>query len=187
MSTGCWSRLVPGATRALPEVHTVDRAALQRAEAAATAALAAIRGPSTPDALVDDLTTLLGRVTASVRRLAAETGRARTFLERHPPERLARARADLELRQLSASTGELLALRKEATALAARAALADRVQSELPVLEARLRAAGEELEAFRARVEARTSGAELHAELIGYQRAVDAAYTAFERTRAELG
>ncbi|MCB9683914.1 MAG: hypothetical protein H6738_01830 [Alphaproteobacteria bacterium] len=193
---GCLSLLVPvrsaPTTRALPllseaEVHPKDRAALRRARTAAEGALASIRGAGAPDIAVDDLTTKLGALLGGLQRLAEDLGRARRFLEQNDPDRLARQKADLEMRRLTASASEIVPMRAEAKALEERELLAGRVRSELVALEARLAAAGQELEAFRARVQARTAIDELGHEVDAYQRAAEAAFEAFRATRAELG
>lgn len=184
-----------GATPALPgglpaldpsRVHPVDRGALTRAQAAAQAAARALARPDVPDVAVADLTARLGGLLGVVHRIGSDLLDARAFLDRNAPDRLARERADLELRRLGAAAAEVLALREAEASLAARAALADRVHADLGALEARLAAAGQELEAFRARVEARGSSDELGHELDAYRRSADLALEAYERTRAEL-
>jgi hypothetical protein len=122
-----------------------------------------------------------------VHKIVQDLSAARRFLERNDPDKLAREKADLELRRLGASAAEILALRAASEALASRASLADRVRSEIGTLEARLTAAGQELEAFRARVEAHSSAEALDHELTAYVRSARMALEAFERTRKELG
>ena len=188
LGLGAAPRALPGG---LPEldpsrVHPFDRAALLRAQGAATGAARAIVAPGTPDIAVADLTARLADLLRVVHQIGADLLDARRFLERNDPDRLARERTEIEMRRLDAGAGEILALRQAATALEERVRLADKVGAELRALEARLVAAGQELESFRARVEARTSADELAHELAAYRRSADLALEAWRRTRAEL-
>lgn len=180
-------RLGSGLPRLEPSVvHPEDRAALNRAQQAAEGAHAAFSDPSVPDVAVADLANQLGKLLGVVHELARGLLRARRFLERNDPDRLARERAELEMRRLGASAAEVLALRTATLALESRSRLAEQVRSELVTLGARLAAAGQELEAFRARVEARTTAEELGHELSSYLRSAELALEMYERTRLEL-
>jgi hypothetical protein len=194
---GCLSLLLGrGATKSLTSglprletssVHPADRAAAQRAWRAAEAAHASFARVDVPDIAVADLAARLSDLLGVVQKIVQDLSAARRFLERNDPDKLARERADLELRRLGASAAEILALRAATDALATRASLADRVRVEIGTLEARLVSAGQELEAFRARVEARNSAEALGHELGAYLRSAQMALEAFERTRKELG
>lgn len=193
---GCLLSLFPGPSQArigsglprLPvsEVHAADRPALQRAQTAAEAAHRAFSGPAVPDAAVADLSEQLGKLLDAVHRLAKELGRVRGFLVAHAPDKLARERTDLEMRRLGASASEILALRTASEALAERARLAEQATADVATLSARLIAAGQELEAFRARVEARTDSEQLGHELAAYRESALRALEAYDRTRREL-
>ncbi|MEQ1506434.1 MAG: hypothetical protein ABMB14_29675 [Myxococcota bacterium] len=195
--SGCLSLLVPpaalrslggsGLARIDPStVHPLDRPALARAQAAAEAAHRAFTTPDAPEIAVADLADRLSKLLAVVHRLAVELARARRFLERNDPDRLARERTDLELRRLGATAGEILALRTASEALSTRSRLAEQVRGDLATLTARLHAAAAELEAFRARVEARTDAAALGLELATARDAAQSALDAYDRTRREL-
>lgn len=192
---GCLLSLLPlGAPRlasGLPRleasaVHPSDRAALLRAQAAAEAAHRAFQRPDVPDLAVADLAEQLSKLLDVVHRLARELAAARGFLVRNDPDRLAKERTDLEMRRLGASAAEILALRSASEALAARSRLVDQVRGDLATLVARLEAAGQELEAFRARVEARTDAEQLGHELVAYRQSALSALEAYDRTRREL-
>ncbi|MEZ4241467.1 MAG: hypothetical protein R3F59_36020 [Myxococcota bacterium] len=193
---GCLLSFLPGASQprlgaglpklAVGEVHPADRAALGRAQRAAEGAHAAFQRPDVPDIAVADLAEQLSKLLDVVHRLARELKAARGFLSRNDPDRIAKERTDLELRRLGASAAEILALRSATEALDARARLVDQVRGDLPTLEARREAAGQELEAFRARVEARTDARELGFELTAYRESALLALEAYDRTRREL-
>lgn len=168
------------------QVHPADRPALLRAQRAAEGAHTAFADPSVPDVVVADLANQLGKLLGVVHELARGLMRARKFLERNDPDHLARERADLELRRLGASAAEVLALRTATQALESRSRLADQVRTELVTLGARLASAGQELEAFRARVEARAAAEELGHELTAYLKSAELALETYERTRLEL-
>jgi hypothetical protein len=167
-------------------VHPADRPALVRAQSAAEGAHGAFQRPDVPDVAVADLADQLGKLLDVVHRLARELKAARDFLVRNDPDRLAKERTDLELRRLGASASEILALRSATEALDARARLVEQVRGDLATLVARLEAAGQELEAFRARVESRTDAEQLGHELIAYRQSALMALEAYDRTRREL-
>jgi hypothetical protein len=194
---GCLSLLLgrsapKGLTSGLPRleassVHPLDRAAAQRAWRAAEAAHAAFVRADVPEVAIADLAARLSELLGVVHKIVQDLSAARRFLERNDPDKLAREKADLELRRLGASAAEILALRAAGEALSTRVSLAGRVRTELGTLEARLVSAGQELEAFRARVEAKNSAESLGHELGAYLRSAEMALEAFERTRKELG
>ena len=168
------------------EIHPSDRAALGRAQQAAEGIHAAFAGPSVSGVAVADLASQLGKLLGVVHALARDLLRARRFLERNDPDRLARERAELELRRLGASAAEVLALRTATQALESRSRLAEQVRGELVALGARLVSAAQELEAFRARVEARSSAEELGYELASYLQSAEQTLLLHEQTRREL-
>jgi hypothetical protein len=170
----------------LSAVHASDRPALMRAWKAAEGAHTAFADPSVPDVAVADLASQLSKLLGVVYGLALGLMKARRFLERNDPDKLARERADLEMRRLGASAAEVLALRTATQALESRSRLADQVRSDLVTLGARLSSAGAELEAFRARVEARAAAEELGHELGAYLKSAELALEDYERTRLEL-
>ena len=194
--SGCLSLLTGG--RAIPrlglglpkldssEIHPTDRPVVARAQRAAEGAHAAFAGPGVPDVAVADLAGQLAKLVGAVHGLARGLSRARRFLERNDPDKLARERAELELRRLGASAAEVLALRTATQALEDRSRLADRVRGDLVSLVARLASAAQELEAFRARVEARAAAEELGHELGAYLKSAELALETYERTRLEL-
>jgi hypothetical protein len=168
------------------QVHPADRAALAKAQAAAEAANAAFSGPGVADIAVADLANQLGSILGVVHRLATELKDARQYLSANDPDKIARERADLEMRRLDASASEILALRTATAALTKRATLADEVRTQIATLEARLIAAGHELEAFRGKVTARSADRDLAGELAGYLRSAEQVLEAHERTRREM-
>ena len=196
--SGCLLALLPWASPpkrlgfALPrmtpsEVHPADCPALAKAQQAAEAAEAAFAGAEVADIAVADLADKLGSLLGVVHRLARELKDARAFLVANDPDKLARERTDLEMRRLGASAAEILALRTATEALATRSRIADQVRADVATLEARLIAAGHDLEAFRARVVARSAGDQLVQELADQTRAAEDVLEAWERTRTEMG
>lgn len=182
----------PALTAGLPrldasKVHPTDRAAAERAWRAATASAVAFSRPEVPDVAIADLSAKLSQLLDAVQRITSDLCAARRFLERNDPDKIAREKTDLELRRLGASASEILALRAASDALATRSSLAERVRREIDTLQARLFSAGQELEAFRARIEASNSAEALSHELSAYLRSAELALDAFERTRAEMG
>lgn len=197
MARGCLSLVFPFTSQtrlpvSLPaldprQLHHADRIPALRAQRAAEAAVTALARPDMPEIAVMDLASQLANLLGVVHRIVADLATARRFLERNDPDKIAREKTEIELRRLGASASEILALRAATDALASRAELAERVRREIGTLEARLVSAGQELEAFRERVSARTSAESLGHELTAYQRSAELALEAFERTRAEMG
>lgn len=170
------------------QFHRDDMPALRKAQVAAHRAQQHLisKDHGVSEAVTFDLCRELAQLLTAIHQLGSHLAEARTFLARNDTDALARERTELELRRLEADAAQLVALKKAEAALSARAALAERVRGEVAGLEGRLVAAGQELEALCARVEARTTDDLVH-ELRAYQQSASLALEAFEATRAELG
>ncbi len=198
MRRGCLLFAFPSGGPALPDgarlpalprsrIHRHDLPAAERAQRAAEGAQGALLRDDVPAAVLTDLGRELAQLLGSVHTLAERLAEARGFLGRNDPDLLARERAEIELKRLEAGAAELLELKRSSAALEERSALADRVRGQIGTLEARLAAAGRELEALRARIESRSDAEELAHEVRAYHRSAVLALEAFEATRRELG
>ncbi|HHO49579.1 MAG TPA: hypothetical protein ENK18_01620 [Deltaproteobacteria bacterium] len=169
--------------------HDTDMPALRRAQLAAHRSQQSLlsKDHGVSDKVTLDLCRELSQLLQAIHRLGEHLAEARGFLLRNDTDHLARERTELELRRLGADAAQLVALKQAEAALGERAVLVERVRGEVGGLEARLVAAGQELEALCARIEARSNTEDLAHELRAYQQSAGLALDAFEATRAELG
>lgn len=198
MARGCFLFALPGRSpaqlpgvtlRPLPAgVLAEDRPRLGRARRAAEGAILAIAAsPASPEvagAVASKVAALWDRAG----ELGVAMGRGRAFLVEFAPDRLARTRAELEIRALEVDFLQQKAIDQEREAFDALAHRAGEVRGDVSVLEARLEAVIATLEALRGATERIAVGGAsvldaLAAEEAEAQRAVEA----FARTIAELG
>jgi hypothetical protein len=180
-------------------IDPADRPAVQKARAAAEAAVAAL-GASRKDlapAVIGDVSTQVGRLLGRVIAVAEEIARARAFVRQNDPAALGKERAEIEVRAVGVGLNEKRALDETLASLADRARHAATVSGEIGVLQARLLAAVASMESLTARLQraaltadeaterAQQALADLKAQEHDAERAL-AAYAATAREIARL-
>ena len=175
--------------RAVPTgVHAADQARLQRARRAAEGAIAAIATSTASPEVAGAVGSKIAALWDKAVELGLALGRGRAFLAEFAPDRLARTRAELEIRALEVSAAEQKGIEQERVAFDQLAHRAGEIRGDVSVLEARLEAAIATMEALRGAAERIAVGGAtvidaLAAEEAEAQRAVEA----FARTIEELG
>ncbi len=157
-----------------------------RARRAGAAGLGLLSRPSGLAAAAEDLAVRLVAVVEGVFAVGRRLAEARAFIEIHSTEHVAREKADLELAMIGASPEVIRSHRRDMAAIDARVRLSSRVIGEIPALEARLLAAGSELEALNVRMGTGCEAEELVHEMRAYQQSATAALEAFESTWSEV-
>ncbi len=182
------------ATRDLPDIPSLlsslpssDRQALERARASAKRCKEQLHGDDlVSPAVLDELGGAVDGLMDQVQQLADRLVKARAWLRRHDPEKLAREAALAELDEtvggVRASSGG------SPQGLNEQARLAAQVEAGVPKLSFRLQTAARALEALEARVTGVAAGAEGLTETLDAQRAkAERALDDWDATARELG